>query len=90
MSIFTKRKLTYALLILAVLLVLLVLILLTVLAQMSSINSELERLQQLIDNANADADATAELVEYMQSNEYICQWAEENGMILPDDLDWQS
>ncbi len=89
MKIFTKRKLTYGLLILSVLLLLLVLILLTVLAQLSSINSEVDRLQELIDNAKADSSATAELLEYMESNEYICEWAEANGMISSDDLNWQ-
>lgn len=90
MNIFTKRKLTYGLLVLAVMLVLLTLILLTTLAQMASINSEVARLQQLIDNADSSSEATAELQQYMQSNEYICQWAESQGMILPDEFDWQS
>lgn len=90
MGIFTKRKLMYGLLVLGIILVLLTLILLTTLAQMASINSELDRLQTLIDNAENDSDSAEELYEYMQSNEYICQWAEANGMILPEEFDWQS
>lgn len=89
MNIFTNKKLTYGLMTLAVVMVLLVLILLTYLAQLASINAELARLEELIALAETDAEALEELQEYISSNEYICQWAEDNNLTLPGDLVWQ-
>ena len=83
------KKSTAAIFVAAILvLVLLVCMLLVTLTQMSSLNARVERLQTLIDEAKEKNEVTKELLEYLQSDDYVRKWAEEHERINQDDISW--
>ena len=83
------KKSTAAIFVAAVLiLVLLLCMLLVTLTQMSSLNARAEKLQALIDEAKEQGQITQELLDYMESNEYVKEWAEKHDRISEEDISW--
>ena len=83
------RKSTAAIFVLAILiLVLLLCMLLVTLMQLSSLNARAEKLQTLIDEAKEKQEITQELLDYMQSNEYVKDWAKKHDRIDKEDISW--
>ena len=83
------KKWTATLFVAAILiLVLLVCLLLTSLVQMSALKERVETLQALIDDAQEQGRATEELLEFLRSDEYVRQWAEQQGRLSQEDILW--
>lgn len=83
------KKSTSILVIAAILvLVLLALILLVTLMQMSSLNQRAEKLAELIAKAQEDEANLQELIDYLETDDYVRKWAEENNRIKGDDIIW--
>lgn len=85
-KIFLNKKLSYLIVAATVVLLLLVFILMTQLSQMASFNDRIAQLNALIEIKDGEIQQTNELIEYLQSNEYITQWAIEHGL-LPEGAD---
>ena len=87
-NIFYNKK-TSVLFVAATLLVVVLLCLLLVnLTQMSTFNQREKQINSLIEQAKQGVIDAKELEEYRQTNEYIIQWALENGRIHEDNLSW--
>ena len=83
------RKTTSILFVTAILvLLILACMLLVSLTQLSALNARVDELTALIDRAKEDVEAKNELLEYMQSNDYVRKWAEANGRISAEDVQW--
>ncbi len=83
------KKSTSILVIAAILvLVLLALILLVTLMQMSSLSQRAEKLAELIAKAQEDEANLQELIDYLETDDYVRKWAEENNRIKGDDIIW--
>ena len=83
------KKTTSILFVTAILVVLiLACMLLVFLTQLSALNAQAEALHEWIQQAQEDVDAKNQLLEYMQSNEYVRKWAEANGRISDKDIQW--
>ncbi len=85
-NIFLSKKLAYVIVALALVVLLLVFILMTQLSQMASLNDRVEHLKSLIEYKDNEIQQTTELLEYLESNEYIMQWAIEHNL-LPEGAD---
>ena len=89
MELIFHRKSTSILFVTAILVVvILACMLLVSLTQLSSLNAQADALHEWIQQAQNDVDAKNELLEYMQSNDYVRKWAEENGRISDEDVKW--
>ncbi|MCH5153257.1 MAG: hypothetical protein J1F68_04800 [Clostridiales bacterium] len=83
------RKSTAAIFVAAILiLVLLLCMLLVTLTQMSSLNARAKEMAELIQEARNDETKLQELLEYMQTNDYVRKWAEAHERISEDDISW--
>lgn len=69
-------------------LVLLVCMLLVSLTQMTSLKQRQAKLTTLIEQAKQDEAKLQELNEYLQSDEYVRDWAEKNDRIEKDEDTW--
>lgn len=69
-------------------LVLLVCMLLVTLTQMSSLDQRAEELQILINEAREQERLTQELLDYMNENEYVKEWAEKHDRVKQEDITW--
>lgn len=86
----TFRNKPISILIVAAIVLLLVLVcmLLITLAQMSSLNQSAERLQAQIEAAEGKKVDLEELKQFMQTDEYVKRWAENNGRMSSEDILW--
>ena len=85
------RKTTSILFVTAILvLLMLVCMLLVLLTQMSSLNAQVDAMNAKIEEYEQNIITKEELLEYMQSNEYVKKWAEAHGKILNTDIQWES
>ena len=83
------RKTTSILFVTAILvLVILACILLVFLTQLASLNGRVAILNEKIHQAQQDQAYMQELLEYMDSNDYVRKWAEANGRISAEDVQW--
>lgn len=83
------KKSTAILFIAAILVVVLLLCaLLTTLVQMSALKERAEKLNALIAEARAQGEMTKELLEYLQTDDYVRKWAEANGRLNEKDIQW--
>ena len=69
-------------------LVLLVCMLLVTLTQMSSLKARADALVELIEEAKHDEEKQRQLIEEIQSNDYVRRWAEEHDRISDEDIIW--
>ena len=84
---YTKKK--SILFVMAILLlVVLVCMLLTVLVQHQAVEQRAEQLALLIKQAKQDEQSAREQLAYMLTDEYIVNWAIENGMVKQEDITW--
>lgn len=83
-------KKTTSILFVTAILVLLILacMLLVFLTQLSALNGRVDELNEKIQQARNEEITKQELLEYMQSNDYVRKWAEEHGKVSPDDISW--
>ena len=74
----------------AALLVILMLtcILLVMLTQMSSLNARAEELADMINRAKEDITVLQKELADRQDIDYVIKWAEENGRISKEDVQW--
>ena len=83
MQIFHKKS-TAILFVTAITVVLiLACILLVFLTQLSALHARVEEMQAKIEDYNQQKITKEELLEYMQSNDYVRKWAEANGRMMP-------
>ena len=84
------HKKTTAILFVTAILVVLILacILLVFLTQLSALHARVEAMQAKIEDCKQQKITKEELLEYMQSNDYVRKWAEANGRISQDDIKW--
>lgn len=83
------KKSTAIMFIAAILVVVLLLCaLLTTLVQMSALKERAEKLNALIAEARAQGEMTKELLEYLQTDDYVRKWAEANGRLNEKDIQW--
>lgn len=88
MKIFYK-KWSAAMFVAAVLIVVLLLcMLLVTLTQLASLNNRAKEMERLIHQAQNNEIELEELIRYMESNEYVQKWAEENDRISDKDISW--
>lgn len=85
---FRNKKISILLVALTLIVLILLCMLLTTLTQWSSLNQRAEKLQSLIDESKRQGEATQELIDFMQTDEYVKRWAENNGRISKDDILW--
>ena len=84
------HKKTTAILFVTAILVVLILacILLVSLTQLAALKARVEEMKGMIADYNNQKITKEELLEYMQSNDYVRKWAEANGRISQDDIKW--
>lgn len=83
------KKTTSILFVTAILVVvLLACILLVFLTQLSSLNAQAEELHDWIQQAQTDVEVKNKLLEDRDSIEYVKKWAEKNGRISDQDVQW--
>lgn len=86
--VFRNKKISILIVAAIALALILVCMLLTTLCQMSSLNQSAEKLKAQI---KAESDKEVELnklLEFMQTDEYVKRWAENNGRMSKDDILW--
>ena len=89
MELIFHRKSTAILFVTAILVVLiLACMLLVFLTQLAALNARVDEMQAKIEDYKQQVITKEELLEYMQSNDYVRKWAEERGKISPDDINW--
>ena len=69
-------------------LVLLVCMLLVTLMQMSSLKQRAEKLNEMIAAARQDEQKLQELIDYLKTDDYVREWAENHNRINSDDITW--
>ena len=81
---------TTSIMFVAALLVILMLtcILLVMLTQMSSLNARAEELADMIERAKGDITVLKQELADRQDIDYVIKWAEENGRISKEDVQW--
>lgn len=87
-KVFYKKSTAIAFIAAILVLILLVLILLVTLMQMTSLNQRAEQLAELIADAKKQGEITQELADYLKTDDYVREWATENGRIPSDDVVW--
>lgn len=86
--IFRSKKLSILIVAAAVLALLLICMLLITLSQITSLNQSAERLQaQIIEQSGKQVELN-ELLQFMQTDEYVKRWAENNGRMDKNDILW--
>ena len=89
MELIFHRKLTSILFVTAILvLLILACMLLVSLTQLSALNGRVNELNEKIQQAKDEQITKEELLEYMDSNEYVKKWAEDHNRISQDDIAW--
>lgn len=69
-------------------LILLVCMLLVTLTQMVSMTQRVEQLNALIAAAKEDVSKKEELLKYMETDEYVINWAIQHDRLSDDDISW--
>ena len=83
------KKSTSILTVVALLIVLVMLFtLLTLLTQKASLSNRAEKLKTLIEQSKTDNEAKQQLIDFMQTDEYVKNWALSNGLINSDDVSY--
>ena len=85
---FRNKKISILLVAAALVLLILVCMLLITLTQLTALNQRAERLQAQIKEECAKEVEVKDLIEFMQTPEYVKRWAENNGRISKDDILW--
>lgn len=86
-----RNKWISALIVTAVLVpVLLACMLLVTLSQRASLNQRVATLNEMIEDAYSRQQVTDELLQYMQTDEYVMKWAQEHEMIPSEYSSWLS
>ena len=89
MELIFHKKLTSILFVTAIIVVLiLVCILLASLTQLSSLNAQLDALNERIAEAKTNQETLEKLLEDRESIDFVIKWAEENGRISDQDVQW--
>lgn len=86
--VFRNKKISILIIAAVVLVLILVCMLLIFLSQMSSFNRNAEKLQAQIAEATNQEVELNELLQFMQTDEYVKLWAENNGRMSRDDILW--
>lgn len=87
-KIFQDKKIAFILVTLTLVMVLLVCILVTMLMQYSTLTARANNLSAMIDKAMQDTASAEQLWEYMQTDEYVYEWARNNGKLTEDQINW--
>ena len=87
-KIFYRKSTSIAFMAAMLILVLLVCMLLVELTQLADFNHRTEKLNKLIADVQAHKAELEELVEFLKTDTYVRQWAEEHGRINGDDITW--
>ncbi len=83
------KKSTSILTVVALLIVIVMLFsLLTLLTQKASLSTRAEKLKTLIEQSKSDNEAKQQLIDFMQTDEYVKNWALNNGLINSDDVSY--
>ena len=83
------KKSTAAIFVAAILLVVLLLCLLLVnLVQLQEAKERIARFEQLLKEAGDTIEERQEMLEYLQSDDYVREWAERHDRINQDDITW--
>ena len=83
-------KKSTATLVIAAILILVVLIcaLLTTLVQMSAVKDRIANFERLLAEAGETIEERQAMLEYLQTDDYVRKWAEANGRINEEDIEW--
>ena len=87
-KIFQNKRTAFLIVCLTLVLVLLVCVLVTMLMQYSALTARAETLSALIDKAMQDTADADKLWQYMQTDEYVYEWARNNGKLTEDQINW--
>ena len=83
------KKSTAILFVSAVLVVvILACMLLVTLTQMSAVKERIAKFEQLLEEAGQTIEERQEMLEYLQTDEYVRKWAEAHNKISQDDISW--
>lgn len=85
---FRSKKISILLVTAVVVVLLLVCMLLVTLSQMTSLNQSAVRLQAKIAEELDKQVELKDLIQFMQTEEYVKRWAENNGRMDKDDILW--
>lgn len=88
MHMFRNKKISVLIVAAIVLALLLICMLLITLSQKSSIEQSAKRLQAQIEEQCSQQVELNELLQFMQTEEYVKRWAESNGRMDKDDILW--
>ena len=69
-------------------LVLLVCMLLVTLMQMNSLKQRAEKLNEMIEAVRKEEMDLQELIDYLKTDDYVREWAEDHNRISGDDITW--
>lgn len=86
--IFCDKKLSILFVAGTLLLVILVCMLFTTLTQKAAMTERVAVLQSKIDKYKKQGADLTEFIEYLGTNEYVERWAENNGYINLEDINW--
>ena len=86
--IFYRKSTSIAFVAAMLILVLLVCMLLVTLMQMSSLKQRAEKLNEMIAAARQDEQKLQELIDYLKTDDYVREWAENHNRINSDDITW--
>lgn len=85
---FCKKSTSIAVIAAILILVLLVCMLLVMLIQISSLKARAEELSTLIEQAQHDEEKLQELKEYLKTDDYIREWAQEHDRLSQEEISW--
>lgn len=88
MRVFRNKKISILIVAAAIVVLLLVCMLLITLSQLSSLNQNAAHLQAQIKEQCDKEIELNELLQFMQTDEYVRRWAENNGRMDKDDILW--
>ncbi len=87
-KLFQDKKTAFILVTLTLVMVLLVCVLVTMLMQYSTLTARADNLSAMINKAMHDTASAEQLWEYMQTDEYVYEWARNNGKLTEDQINW--
>ncbi len=87
-KIFYKKSTSIVFVAAMLVLVLLLCMLLVTLTQLTSLRQRADKLNAMIEEAIDNVQKTKELIEYLQTDDYVRKWAEDHNRIDGDNITW--
>lgn len=86
--IFYNKKISILFVAAMLVLVILACMLLVNLTQWASVRHRIEAFEVMLEQAQNDVETRQKMLEYLQTDDYVREWAEKNGKLSEDDILW--